>query len=476
MAVKPVTFERFGGLNLVDDPLEVGPTGATHLENVWFTENGKLGAAPRVDAFATATRTVRGLGTHAAIHLLTSEADGTNVTLNALDSSGASVASTTFASAINTAHAFATIGTPSASKTYAVRTSGTTRVWDGAAWATAAGVPLGTCVAAADNGTRLAVGSPSGNVHRVSFSDPGDPETFGATNYVDITPGDGEQIFAMVAWGGNLFVFKQTKFAVFYGVSTDADGNPVFNYRMVEARGVYSHLAAVEGTDGVYFMSKDGVYRTRGSWPELISGPISPLWDGSRAALTEGLAYLTPSAGACLGWIGSDLYVSCAGRVDNALKHITLVFSKGQWSYTDIQENGTDQTRGAVVEFFGTPHYSVANSTAIRRLSWANVATSTLAWFYKSGRYALADPGVVAVTNETSLVGCGTVTLRLDSDIYTNQNGSATLGTFPATAEGWPGAVDQEGTWLQYTLSGTGPASVSRLTHHIQAVKPVGVR
>jgi hypothetical protein len=102
---------------------------------------------------------------------------------------------------------------------------------------------------------------------------------------------------------------------------------------------------------------------------------------------------------------------------------------------------------------------------------------TAIAWSYASGKYPLSsDPGRVATTRESSLVGTGTVTLRLDSDLYSNQSASATLGTAPTPAEGWPQPLDQEGVWLQHTLSGTGAALVSRLTHHVSFVKPAGVR
>lgn len=38
------------------------------------------------------------------------------------------------------------------------------------------------------------------------------------------------------------------------------------------------------------------------------------------------------------------------------------------------------------------------------------------------------------------------------------------------TAEGWL-QKDQEGHWFQHTLSGTGPASVSRITHYVSSVR-----
>jgi hypothetical protein len=82
----------------------------------------------------------------------------------------------------------------------------------------------------------------------------------------------------------------------------------------------------------------------------------------------------------------------------------------------------------------------------------------------------------VAVVPETSLDGYGTVTLSLLSDLYAAQSASVTLGTNPTVSEGWPTPLDQEGRWLQYTLSGTGQALVSRMQHQVSFVKPAGIR
>jgi hypothetical protein len=42
LPLTPYTVERFGALNLVDDPLEVGATGATEVVNVDFDRQGRV--------------------------------------------------------------------------------------------------------------------------------------------------------------------------------------------------------------------------------------------------------------------------------------------------------------------------------------------------------------------------------------------------------------------------------------------------
>src|SRR5262249_12658681 len=106
--------------------------------------------------------------------------------------------------------------------------------WDGSAWTNPAiGYPgQFLAVTPGDNRVVLADGL-RGNQSRVRFSDPGAPETFGANNYVDLTPNDGEAIAGVATWQNYVVVAKQTKFFVFYGTSSDSTGQPVFNYRTV---------------------------------------------------------------------------------------------------------------------------------------------------------------------------------------------------------------------------------------------------
>jgi hypothetical protein len=138
-------------------------------------------------------------------------------------------------------------------------------------FSTPAGMPNAQFLAVQPSDNRLVAAYTSADpASRVKFSDPGDAETWGANNYVDLTPNDGEVITGMVAWRDQLFVFKQNQFFVFYGNSTDGSGNPVFNYRTVDTgvgavNGRFS--TCVAAPDGVYFMSARGVYRTTGGSP-----------------------------------------------------------------------------------------------------------------------------------------------------------------------------------------------------------------
>lgn len=126
--------------------------------------------------------------------------------------------------------------------------------------------------------------STASNKDSVRFTDAGDPTTWTQNNYIQLSPGDGEPIMGVIAWRELLFVFKQTKFFVFYGTSVDSSGNPVFNYRpVVGGVGLASARALCAGRDGVYFMDRKGVYRTTGQEAEYVSENIEPIFLGDPA-------------------------------------------------------------------------------------------------------------------------------------------------------------------------------------------------
>jgi hypothetical protein len=127
------------------------------------------------------------------------------------------------------------------------------------------------------------------NPSTVRFSNPSVPTTFETDNWVDVNPGDGEKIMGVAAFDNYVLVFKETRFFVFYGTTLDSDGNPEFNYRAVEAgKGLAAPGALCVGPDGVYFLAQDGVYRTNGGYPQLVSELLNPLFVGAAPDLYSG--------------------------------------------------------------------------------------------------------------------------------------------------------------------------------------------
>jgi hypothetical protein len=121
--------------------------------------------------------------------------------------------------------------------------------------------------------------SPTLDNSRVRFSDAGLPETYTANSYVDLIPGDNEEITGICTWRDKVFVFKQTKFFVFYGTSADSTGSrssTTAPSRRGRARSDTSRCVAMD--DAVYFSNTSGLFRTTGGPPEKVSGPVDPLF------------------------------------------------------------------------------------------------------------------------------------------------------------------------------------------------------
>lgn len=113
------------------------------------------------------------------------------------------------------------------------------------------------------------------------YTDPTNPNFNGsgawpAANTIDVSPGDGEPITAIVEYNDNLIVFKKTSTWILY-----TDGSPLTGWKLqklndnIGCTGVYT--PKVIGSL-LYFMGVDGVYRTDGTTFEEISRPIANVW------------------------------------------------------------------------------------------------------------------------------------------------------------------------------------------------------
>jgi hypothetical protein len=317
MAYQSFPYQGFGrGLNLRDKPDAVDAAEAIDAMNVGFSERGAIvtrgGYVQRValaegeEAMGLASM-VRTTGSPRILSVVEDRlrAYSTTGSPSGLGDSGS-------LSTPTVPFSFARYGTPSSERIYA--SNGTdVRYFDGTNFSTpqvriATGSPLPAADKAFPKGRYLAVQStdnrlvstsflgatdgpganPSSPSH-VYFSDPGDPETWLTLDYVQLTPGDGEKIQGAVGWRELVFVFKESKFFVFYGNSQNAAGDPIFNYRPVEGGvGLASPFGIATTRNGVYFVGPDGLYRTTGSSAEKVSDAVEPLWTGNTSGYYTG--------------------------------------------------------------------------------------------------------------------------------------------------------------------------------------------
>lgn len=276
-------IERFGGLDLRLDPGEAGADTAIDLMNVVLepgvvrTRDGLVQYAQGSDATAlhgycadypadTNKILCQYAATGCSVAVVTGNTNPPSVVTSKAFASGSKIT------------AYQAIGTPTASSVYVANDAREVIKYDGTTL-TSLGT-VGRLLALSPTDNRLVVADVgASDQSKVKFSDPGAPETFSANNYVILTPGDGETIQAVATWREFVFVFKRSRFFVFYGQSVDATGQPIFNYRTVDGIGAISTgsnngVAATD--DGVYFTSDDGVYRTTGGVAQKVSMPLDP--------------------------------------------------------------------------------------------------------------------------------------------------------------------------------------------------------
>jgi hypothetical protein len=220
---------------------------------------------------------------------------GTTITLEAFDNAGASI-TTQAGAATGTAPdfavmSFANFAAPGSTLLYMAgmtiepdRTRGATGAfkWSGTAFTSVAlSTEADTLVGVQPTENRLVTAAASTHPARVRFSDAGVPETFSANNYVDLAPGDGGEIRALATWRDKLIVFKSSpRYFVFYGNAVAASGDPIFQYEQIDAPAAMVNWGAAVARDGVYFVTRRGVYRTTGGPPELVSSALDPLFRG----------------------------------------------------------------------------------------------------------------------------------------------------------------------------------------------------
>lgn len=450
-----------GGLNLRDQPDVVDPSQAIDLLNVTFTERGSIKNRAGYGKLTSAAGANRydSLGVFYTSGGTRQLVCGAGARVEAINTSGA-IVGVPVTTAAASPHYFARFGGPGAERLYIANGADTVRYWDGSAFTTPAytgTTPTGRFLAVTPSDNRLVcarfTGTTAGsNPSSVRFSDPGVPHTFGANNFVDVTPGDGEEITGLAVAGPHLFVFKESRFFVFYGTATDSTGGPVFNFRPVESVvGLVSPRAlAVSRDSGVYFMGRNGVYRTTGGSPQLVSDVVSPIWSGVVSEFFASKTLNHAAVGqAAMTWHDDLLYLAVPTGSATANDR-TLVYDPehGWWTLWSVP--------AAALAAFRIGNQSelvfayAAGTNHVGRLAPAYTtddgAAITSRW--RSGWFDLGDANIKTV-REAKLWGSGDVAVAVGKDFSSSD--PATSVSFTSGTDMW-----QDGTGTDVWGDGTG--------------------
>lgn len=497
-APKPIGFTQFGGL-ILNRPLDdVGADNAIDLLDVdWDDSLGRLRSREGAAAFSPedAASNYDVLYPHSLTRLLARRGS----TLHVLNAEGGEIAGKE--ATVSSKHlAFARLGTPSASYTYIADQENTIKRYDGTDFtsptakvgdATGVAMPKGRFLAVwPDGGNRLVVagtvadGGPNGAISsgsHVWFSMPGDGEAYEATAYVQLNPGDGEEITGCVSWGGMIFVFKETRCFIFYGVSADNDGKPVFNFRSVElgtrikAPGAKHAENIVAGNDSVYFVADHGVYATTGAEPSLLSTDLDPLARSQPLVgpIKDTLGSRRWVNAAGIAYQGEAIYVGLSegGVVDRVMKYD---LRKQAWTIFTAALNclvaWVEQTDNRARIFFS------GTGAGNRRIYFYTPATDADASAaemdprWQSGFYDLEDADEKSLVH-TKVWGTGEIDIKTAED-YGSLGAATTykLGASPAIAQ----AQKQKGqtaTLFSHQISGAAPWSVQRIDRYLRETR-----
>lgn len=486
MSYAPYVLDDFQGLQLED---RLGGRGAAVCTNVDFTVPGEIRnrtgtvyhAADTGGTSLPAPRRMLDTGDiySGSVALIDS------AHLNILD--GLTVYTPSVSAASFVGPDSIVFGTPSTGSRIYVTDDGGLKRWDtGTQTLVAVGAtttPRGGYLAIQSRDARLVCAYSAINTapkpSRVHFSDAGDPEVwpYGAGtpetgNFVDLNPGDGEVIMGIASLGDDVVVFKQTRAYVFYGNSSDADGNPVFDYRTVSLGdripGSSGFLAPRFASDGtaIYYTTARGVYRLAGDVPELISDPVRGLFSGDDP--TYGATFGPLANNRCVFTDSDRLYVGDAGG-----SAPTLVLDKatGKWSMWNFGMAGAlaNVSGGSTTAFFDGLRVRVFDRSATTDANGSDIIST-----YQTQDLDLGAPTQKRV-RQVQVEGSWT-TMRTRYSTDGGDFGSYVTLAAPTDLRPEYDRRARRGYTTALELEATGAFTVSRCIFDIADLKPEGAR
>ena len=463
MTYTPAPFDTFGlGLNLRDKADAVQSGEAIDALNVVFTERGAVRQRDGYTAFTDSalTNPVASLHAHYRAGASAQLLAGCGTRLEALATDGTVVASAT--GLTDGTWDFVRFGTPNSEVSYAGQGNQTLRSWDGSIWAAVASTPQAGALAVMAESNRIVAGrfntttgGPTGGAgtsspSHVYFSDAGSATAWTTNNFVQLTPGDGEKVQGIIAWREFVFVFKETKFFVFYGESVASDGTPIFDYRTVDTGvGLASPRALAANETGVYFLDRTGVYLTTGGEPALLSSPIDPIFKGGSSDYYLGGELDQPDITNC-AMTAHDNHIYLAFTSEASVNNRTLVYhtSYDWWSLWDVPASClcSFKVSAAPELFFG--YASGSNDVGRHNSTYTNDDGTAITSRWRSGWFDYGQPEQKTI-RESKLWGAGKVYMAVAQDFVTGLGNLDLLDFTDPDSYTWQSGNWQIGNWNQ---------------------------
>jgi len=289
-----------------------------------------------------------------------------------------------------------------------------------------------------------------------------------------------------IAWRELVFVFKESKFFVFYGNSVDGAGEPIFNYRPVEGGvGLAARFGIAATPNGVFFVGRDGLYVTTGSSAQRVSDPVEPLWTGNASDYFAG-GTISNLSQTSMTSLDSVLYMAytTGGPSQRVLVHDS---EAGWFTIYNFPARYIHALDGSV--WFGnaalyehSDSYLDDDGTAI-----------TARW--RSGWLDFGSPDVKALRG-SKMWGRGEVATSVATDFEATSGPAIPISfSLDLIAPQWNSTLDwgdstwanegelrpeqrrraERGTTFSFTVSGLAPWAFHRVTHQIRQVRQPGI-
>lgn len=137
------------------------------------------------------------------------------------------------------------------------------------------------------------------NDDTIRYTDPGAPTTWPAANSFQVGIGDGQVITSIVAYKDRLVIFKNSSIYVLFLTGTPVNWQLKQLSSTVGATGVY---AATVAEDYIYFIGREGVYRTNLSTVEEVSTSFSRKFTADRTFSTRSNTQAPGNYDAIISW------------------------------------------------------------------------------------------------------------------------------------------------------------------------------
>lgn len=254
-------FTKYYGMNNTKSPIELGSFEAENIENWLIRYQGKLVRRNGLTLLGNDTGSNKVLGlthyisgaTKAQIRVVTTQLEVLSAgTWSAMSGAGA----TGLTTGLDMNFCFANGYLYGFNGTDTVRKANNTTV------TTVAGIPVGKFAVWFRN--YMFVGGVAAYPNRIYFSNLGDPETFSADDYIDVEPGDGDELTGLISNSPDKLTITK-KYSVHY--LTGAGTNTFAVYVVTRDFGIASHRSLVPVGQDVWGINSEGrivsIYRNQ---------------------------------------------------------------------------------------------------------------------------------------------------------------------------------------------------------------------